>query len=187
MQSSLGSSTQYGIILFDFQAMSRPAVFIVVLVYAIVAGKDSFSLDLIISFHQSPAGQERDAGLVDTAETRNLVRREASPGRKNAKKVSRTRKSKKRTKKSKACKCKNGEERGKRKGKRKSYKKETRQSNFQSCFSKIFKYTSKLKKARNIQNQAKRINGTKEQMKLKLDKKVDILLYLYILVVITEM
>ena len=113
MQSSLGSSTQYGIILFDFQAMSRPAVFIVVLVYAIVAGKDSFSLDLIISFHQSPAGQERDAGLVDTAETRNLVRREASPGRKNAKKVSRTRKSKKRTKKSKACKCKNGEERKK--------------------------------------------------------------------------
>ena len=67
---------------------------------------------------------------------------------------------------------------GKGKGKRKSNKKETKQSNFQSCFSKMFKYTSKLKKARNIQNQAKRINGTKEQMKLKMDKKVDILIYL---------
>ena len=150
--------------------MSRMVVFFLC---AIVAGQDSFIFDLKISFHPSlfPAGiaaaageQKQDATLVDTAETRNLVRREASPWRRNGNRIFGTRNIKKHTRKG-----------GKGKGKRKSYKKETRQSNFQSCFSKMFKYTSKLKKARNIQNQAKRINGTKEQMKLKLDKKVDIL------------
>ena len=165
--------------------MSRMVVFFLC---AIVAGQDSFIFDLIISFHPSlfPAGiaaaaeeQKQEAALVDTAETRNLVRRKANFGRKNGNRLLGTRNIKKHTtRKSKACKCKNGEERGKEKGKRKSYKKETRQSNFQICFSKMFKYTSKLKKARNIQNQAKRINGTKEQMKLKMDKKVDILIYL---------
>ena len=63
------------------------------------------------------------------------------------------------------------------KGKRKSNKKETKQSNFQSCFSKMFKYTTKLKRARNIQNQVKRINATKDLMKGKKDKKVDLLMY----------
>ena len=184
--------------------MSRMVVFFLC---AIVAGQDSFIFDLIISFHPSlfPAGiaaaaeeQKQDAALVDTAETSNLFRREASFGRKNGKKHT--------TRKSNACKCKKGDKQckkncrrmkrnknnkilgkrdvkkankkgGKGKGKRKSYKKETRQSNFQSCFSKLFKYTSKLKKTRNIQNQAKRINGTKDQMKGKMDKKVDLLRY----------
>jgi len=162
--------------------MSRLAVFFTVLVCVIVAACLA-------------AEQEQEAGLVDTAETRNLVRREASPGRKNGEKRERTRKSKTHTRKNKVCKCKKGDKqckkkcrryrknktsgkkaskkREKGKGTRKSNKNQIRQSNFQSCFSKIFKYTSKLKKARNIQNQAKRINGTKDQMKGKKDKKDD--------------
>ena len=51
-----------------------------------------------------------------------------------------------------------------------------RERSLPTCFSKIFKYTSKLKKARNIVSQANRINGTKTQMKGKQEKKVSIII-----------
>ena len=51
-------------------------------------------------------------------------------------------------------------------------RKEGRQTALPSCFSKIFKYASKLKKARNIQSQANRINSTKQQIMGKKEKKV---------------
>ena len=51
-----------------------------------------------------------------------------------------------------------------------------RERSLPTCFSKIFKYTSKLKKARNIVSQANRINGTKTQMNGKQEKKVSIII-----------
>ena len=41
-----------------------------------------------------------------------------------------------------------------------------------SCFEKMYKYTSKMKKANNIQKQFARVNGSKSTIKGKKDKKV---------------
>ena len=121
-----------------------------------------------------------------------LVKRdaEALPGkgkRGNAKKVKkqqgrknkgRNKKNKKRDPKSKKRlgnkRPKNGKGKKGKGGKPVKHKKrkEGRQTALPSCFSKIFKYASKLKKARNIQSQANRINSTKQQIMGKKEKKV---------------
>ena len=94
------------------------------------------------------------------------------------KKTKRINQKKKRTKKMKHKKKKKLDQKRKKKRKQKNKKdrkyrqSKSNQTSLPSCFSKMFKYTSKLKKARNIQNQAKRINNTKNVIMKKKEKKV---------------
>ena len=66
--------------------------------------------------------------------------------------------------------------RGKKGGKKRIRTINKNEKSLPPCFSKIFKYSSKLKKARNIVSQANRINGTKTQMNGKQEKKVSIII-----------
>ena len=119
-------------------------------------------------------------------ETKTLMKRDTSTDGK------RKRKSKKLQKKRCKRNCKSSKRRkgGKRKDKRKfkknklkskahkTYKKskskqqERQTTDYSKCFPNIFKYTARLKKARNIQNQFKRINSSRSIISKKQGKMV---------------
>ena len=123
-----------------------------------------------------------------------MVKREAGKGKRKSKKNKK--------KRCKGNKCKKSQRRkgGKRKNKRKSRKEkskskgrrtkkiskskpEERQStDYSTCFPNIFRFTVRLKKARNIQNQFKRINSSRAIIAKKKGKQNDFSVTLDILV-----
>ena len=121
---------------------------------------------------------KRDAEALPGKGKRGKAKKVMKQRGRKRKNKGRNKKNKKRDPKSKKRlgnnRPKNGEGKKRKGGKPVKHRKrkEGRQTALPSCFSKIFKYASKLKKARNIQSQANRINSTKQQIMGKKEKKV---------------